>query len=163
MTPLQIRGACPHDCPDTCGVITTVEGGRAVDFRGDPDHPVTRGWLCAKVRPYLDHVYHPDRLLYPLARVGPKGGGQWRRISWDEAIDDDPLALARDHRPARGRGDPAVQLQRHARAGADDRRVGAVLEPPRGEHARAIASAGRRPRPPSRRRSASATVRRMPT
>ncbi len=87
MTPLQIRGACPHDCPDTCGVITTVEDGRAVDFRGDPDNPVTRGWLCAKVRPYLDHVYHPDRLLYPLARVGPKGGGQWRRISWDEAIE----------------------------------------------------------------------------
>ena len=87
MTPLQIRGACPHDCPDTCGVVTTVEDGRAVDFRGDPDHPVTRGWLCAKVRPYLDHVYHPDRLLHPLARVGPKGGGQWRRISWDEALE----------------------------------------------------------------------------
>ena len=87
-TPLRVRGACPHDCPDTCGVVTEVEDGRAVRFVGDPDHPVTRGWLCAKVRPYLDHVYHPGRVLYPLRRVGPKGGGQWRRISWDEAIDE---------------------------------------------------------------------------
>jgi anaerobic selenocysteine-containing dehydrogenase len=83
---LQIRGACPHDCPDTCGVITEVADGRAVRFYGDPDNPVTRGWLCAKVRPYLDHVYHPDRLLYPLRRSGPKGSGQWRRITWDEAL-----------------------------------------------------------------------------
>ena len=73
MTSLLVRGACPHDCPDTCGVITEVRDGRAVGFRGDPDNPITRGWLCAKVRPYLDHVYHPDRLLHPLRRVGPKG------------------------------------------------------------------------------------------
>src|SRR5262249_53170877 len=85
---LRIRGACPHDCPDTCGVVTEVEDGRAVRFAGDPDHPVTRGWLCAKVRPYLDHVYHPDRLLYPLRRIGPKGGGQWQRITWGEALDE---------------------------------------------------------------------------
>jgi anaerobic selenocysteine-containing dehydrogenase len=88
MTLLRIRGACPHDCPDTCGVVTEVEDGRAVKFVGDPDHPVTHGWLCAKVRPYLDHVYHPERLLYPLRRVGPKGGGQWQRISWDDALDE---------------------------------------------------------------------------
>ena len=81
-----IHGACPHDCPDTCGVVTEVDNGRAVAFRGDPDHPVTRGWLCAKVRPYLDHVYHPDRLLHPLRRVGPKGSGQWERIGWPDAI-----------------------------------------------------------------------------
>ncbi len=81
-----VRGACPHDCPDTCGLVTEVVDGRAVDFYGDPDHPVTDGWLCAKVRPYLDHVNHSDRLLYPLRRVGPKGSGQWQRISWDEAI-----------------------------------------------------------------------------
>lgn len=85
---LRIRGACPHDCPDTCGVITEVQDGKAVYFRGDPDNPVTRGWLCAKVRPYLNHVYHPDRLMYPLRRVGPKGGGQWRRISWPEALSE---------------------------------------------------------------------------
>jgi anaerobic selenocysteine-containing dehydrogenase len=88
MTPLTVRGACPHDCPDTCGVITEVEDGRAVSFRADPDHPVTRGWLCAKVRPYLEHVYHPNRLMHPLRRVGPKGSGQWQRIAWREAIDE---------------------------------------------------------------------------
>lgn len=84
----HIRGACPHDCPDTCGVLTEVRDGEAVGFRGDPDNPVTRGWLCHKVRPYLDFVYHPDRLLYPLRRVGPKGGGRWQRITWDEAIEE---------------------------------------------------------------------------
>lgn len=82
----QVRGACPHDCPDTCGVITEVDGGRAVAFYADPDNPITDGWLCAKVRPYLDHVYHPGRLQHPLRRVGPKGGGQWQRITWDEAL-----------------------------------------------------------------------------
>lgn len=82
----KVHGACPHDCPDTCGIITEVEDGRVVNFYGDPDHPVTEGWLCAKVRPYLDHVYHPDRLKYPLRRVGAKGSGQWARISWDEAL-----------------------------------------------------------------------------
>jgi anaerobic selenocysteine-containing dehydrogenase len=85
-TTLLVKGACPHDCPDTCGVVTEVRDGRAVAFRGDPDHPVTRGWLCAKVRPYLDHVHHPGRVLHPLRRTGPKGSGQWRRITWDEAI-----------------------------------------------------------------------------
>jgi anaerobic selenocysteine-containing dehydrogenase len=67
-------------------VITEVEDGRAVGFRGDADHPITRGWLCAKVRPYLDHVYHLERLLHPLRRVGPKGGGRWERVSWEGAI-----------------------------------------------------------------------------
>lgn len=81
-----IYGACPHDCPDTCGVITEVEEGRAVKFYADPAHPITEGWLCAKVRPYLDRVYHPERLQYPLRRVGPKGSGQWRRITWAEAL-----------------------------------------------------------------------------
>lgn len=82
----RISGACPHDCPDTCGVITEVAEGRAVNFYADREHPVTQGWLCAKVRPYLDHVYHPERLRYPLMRAGEKGSGQWRRISWDEAL-----------------------------------------------------------------------------
>ncbi len=82
----KIYGACPHDCPDTCSVITEVENGRAIKFYADPDHPITQGWLCGKVRPYLDHVYHPDRLQYPLKRVGPKGGGQWKRISWQAAL-----------------------------------------------------------------------------
>ena len=81
-----VRGACPHDCPDTCATITEVQAGRAVRFRADPAHPVTQGWLCAKVRPYLERVYAADRLLYPLRRVGPKGSDQWERISWDAAI-----------------------------------------------------------------------------
>ena len=81
-----VRGACPHDCPDTCATLVEVRDGRAVGFRGDPDHPITRGWLCAKVRPYLDRVYAPDRLQYPMRRVGGKGSGVWARISWDEAI-----------------------------------------------------------------------------
>ncbi len=81
-----IHGACPHDCPDTCGIVTEVENGRAVRFYADADHPVTQGWLCAKVRPYLERVYHPDRLTHPLRRVGSKGSGQWARISWEEAV-----------------------------------------------------------------------------
>ncbi len=82
----MLRGACPHDCPDTCATLVEVKDGRAVSFRGDPDHPITQGWLCAKVRPYLQRVYSPDRLKYPLRRAGVKGGGEWSRISWDEAI-----------------------------------------------------------------------------
>jgi anaerobic selenocysteine-containing dehydrogenase len=81
-----VRGACPHDCPDTCATLAEVRDGRAVRFVADADHPVTQGWLCAKVRPYLDRVYSPERLLYPLRRVGDKGSGEWERISWDEAI-----------------------------------------------------------------------------
>src|ERR1044071_1327348 len=81
-----VRGACPHDCPDTCATVTEVRGGRAVRFYADSEHPITQGWLCAKVRPYLERVYHPERLTYPQRRVGPKGGGEWERISWDEAI-----------------------------------------------------------------------------
>jgi anaerobic selenocysteine-containing dehydrogenase len=86
MTTQLIRGACPHDCPDGCGLLTTVENGQAIAITGDPAHPITEGWLCAKVRPYLNHVYHPDRLQYPLRRAGAKGSGQWERISWAEAI-----------------------------------------------------------------------------
>lgn len=84
-----VRGACPHDCPDTCATVTEVRDGRAVAFYADKQHPITQGWLCAKVRPYLEHVYSPDRLQYPLRRIGPKGpngGGTWQRITWEEAI-----------------------------------------------------------------------------
>ena len=76
------RGACPHDCPDTCATVTEVHGGQAVAFHADKNHPISAGWLCSKVRPYLERVYHPDRILSPLRRVGVKGGGQWERISW---------------------------------------------------------------------------------
>ena len=83
---LIVRGACAHDCPDGCSFISEVENGKVVDFYANPDHPITQGWLCAKVRPYLDRVYAPDRLQYPLRRTGPKGSNQWERISWDDAF-----------------------------------------------------------------------------
>ena len=68
-----VHAACPHDCPDACGVLITVEDGRATKIQGDPEHPVTRGFLCAKVAKYLDRVYSPDRVLYPMRRIGAKG------------------------------------------------------------------------------------------
>ena len=68
-----VHAACPHDCPDACGVLITVEGGRATKIQGDPAHPVTRGFLCAKVAKYLHRVYSPDRVLYPMRRVRAKG------------------------------------------------------------------------------------------
>ena len=68
-----VHAACPHDCPDACGVLITIENGRATKIQGDPEHPVTRGFLCAKVAKYLDRVYSPDRVLYPMRRVAPKG------------------------------------------------------------------------------------------
>ena len=82
-----IRAVCPHDCPDTCSIVVTVKDGRAVKLKGDTKHPFTDGFLCQKVNRYLERVYHPDRLKFPLLRTGPKGSGQFRRISWDEAID----------------------------------------------------------------------------
>jgi anaerobic selenocysteine-containing dehydrogenase len=81
-----VRGACHHDCPDTCAWEVTVREGVAVQLRGDPGHPFTDGQLCPKVNPFLDRVYHPDRLLAPLRRVGPKGEGRFEPISWDVAI-----------------------------------------------------------------------------
>jgi molybdopterin guanine dinucleotide-containing S/N-oxide reductase-like protein len=74
-----VHAACPHDCPDACGVLITVEDGRATRIQGDPEHPVTRGFLCAKVAKYLDRVYSPDRVLYPMRRVAPKGPVAARR------------------------------------------------------------------------------------
>jgi anaerobic selenocysteine-containing dehydrogenase len=82
-----VRGACPLDCPDTCAWQVTVEDGRAVELRGDREHPFTRGALCGKVDHYLDALYSPDRLLHPLRRVGAKGEGRFERISWDAALE----------------------------------------------------------------------------
>src|SRR5262249_14529962 len=83
-----VRGACGHDCPDTCGWIVEVKEGAAERLYGDPAHPFTRGTLCAKVNHYLERVYHPDRVLHPLKRVGPKGEGHFACVSWDEALAD---------------------------------------------------------------------------
>jgi anaerobic selenocysteine-containing dehydrogenase len=96
-----VHAVCSHDCPDSCGVLVTVDQrtGRAVKMQGDPSHPVTRGFLCGKVAKYLDRVYSPERLLYPMRRKagapkGPSGYGAVRgreadafeRISWDQAL-----------------------------------------------------------------------------
>jgi anaerobic selenocysteine-containing dehydrogenase len=84
-----VHAACPHDCPDACGVLITVEDGRATKIVGDPAHPVTRGFLCGKVAKYLDRVYSPERVLYPMRRMAPKGvvsAQSFERISWDQAV-----------------------------------------------------------------------------
>jgi molybdopterin guanine dinucleotide-containing S/N-oxide reductase-like protein len=100
-----VHAACPHDCPDACGVLITVEDGRATKIQGDPAHPVTRGFLCAKVAKYLDRVYSPERVMYPMRRIATKGNKEksrlsrhglpevipapaFQRIGWDEALDE---------------------------------------------------------------------------
>ena len=84
----QVLGACPHDCPDTCALITTVDKGRAIKVQGNPAHKATDGVLCTKVSRYAERTYHPERLLTPLKRSGPKGSGQFEPVSWDNALDD---------------------------------------------------------------------------
>ena len=86
--PNTVRGACGHDCPDTCGWVVSVDQGVATGLVGDTSHPFTQGVLCAKVNHYLDRVYHPDRVLHPLKRAGAKGEGRFARVSWDEALAD---------------------------------------------------------------------------
>jgi anaerobic selenocysteine-containing dehydrogenase len=83
-----VHAACPHDCPDTCAMKVTVQGGKVIRVQGDPDHPTTHGALCTKVSRYAERTYHPERVLHPLKRVGPKGSGQFVRVGWDEALAD---------------------------------------------------------------------------
>jgi anaerobic selenocysteine-containing dehydrogenase len=87
-TARDVIGACPHDCPDNCSMIYTVEDGRLTGVRGNPDHPFTRGRLCVKVKDYDRHHYNPDRLLHPMRRTGLKGSGQFERVSWEAALDE---------------------------------------------------------------------------
>src|SRR5580698_1093259 len=85
---MQVRhSVCALDCPDACSLLVNVEDGIASKLRGNPDHPVTRGFLCGKVAKYLEREYSPQRLLYPQKRIGKKGEGRFERISWDEALD----------------------------------------------------------------------------
>ena len=88
MTTHLIRGACPHDCPDTCALLTTVENGVAIKVQGNPDHPQTDGVLCTKVSRYTERTYHSERILTPLKRVGKKGEGRFEAVSWDAALSD---------------------------------------------------------------------------
>ena len=112
MPPRTVHTVCSHDCPDSCAVLVTVdESGRATRVRGDASHPVTRGFLCGKVAKYLDRVYSPERLLYPMRRragvaKGPLDQGReaeaFERISWDEALDAIAArlaAIAAEHGP----------------------------------------------------------------
>jgi len=91
---IQVLGACPHDCPDTCSLLTTVENGVATKVQGNPNHPQTDGVLCTKVSRYTERSYHPERILTPLRRSGPKGSGEFTPIPWDEALVDIAQRLA---------------------------------------------------------------------
>jgi anaerobic selenocysteine-containing dehydrogenase len=82
------HGGCPHDCPDTCSMVFEVEDGKLTGVRGNPDHPMTNGGLCVKLKDYEKRHYHPDRLLHPMRRTGPKGSKTFERITWDEALDE---------------------------------------------------------------------------
>jgi anaerobic selenocysteine-containing dehydrogenase len=86
--PQVVKAACPHDCPDTCAMLVTVEDGVATEIRGDPAMPFTDGTLCTKVAHYLERTYAPDRLKHPMRRIGRKGSGRFERISWDAALDE---------------------------------------------------------------------------
>ena len=83
-----VLGACPHDCPDTCSFVTTVQDGVALKVQGNPAHPHTDGALCTKVSRYAERTYHPERILHPLKRTGPKGSGQFEPVSWESALAD---------------------------------------------------------------------------
>jgi hypothetical protein len=99
----QRESVCALDCPDTCALVLDINTeGRAVKLSGDKAHPVTRGFLCAKVTKYLEHEYHPDRLLYPLRRSGVKGEGKFERITWHAALNEIAgrlSGIAREHGP----------------------------------------------------------------
>ena len=94
------RSVCPHDCPDTCALQVQIRDGRIISVTGNPDHPTTSGSICGKARRYAERVYSRERVLFPLRRIGPKGAGQWQRISWDEAIGlvaEEFQRILRDH------------------------------------------------------------------
>jgi anaerobic selenocysteine-containing dehydrogenase len=84
-----VLGACPHDCPDTCSLVTQVKDGVAISVKGNPNHPLTDGVLCTKVSRYTERTYHPERLLYPMKRVSPKGPNvKFERVTWAQALAD---------------------------------------------------------------------------
>ena len=94
----EIRRSYCGLCHPYCGTLLHCKDEKVVKVTGDPDHPVTRGAICERARLMPDHLYHPDRLNYPLKRIGEKGGGQWQQLSWDQALDEvaEKLAALRD-------------------------------------------------------------------
>ncbi|MGS5085220.1 molybdopterin-containing oxidoreductase family protein [Hydrogenophaga sp. A37] len=105
-----VRGACPHDCPDTCSLVTTVIDTKAVRVAGNPAHRHTDGALCTKVSRYTERTYHPERILHPLRRVGPKGSGQFEPVDWDTALSD----IARRLKDIAARDPQAIQPYSYA-------------------------------------------------
>ena len=153
----EVRGACGHDCPDTCSWIVEVRDGTAQTLTGDPAHPFTRGTLCAKVNHYLERVYHPERVLYPLKRVGAKGDAEFARVCWDEALAD--IAAQMDGRSprVRRRSDPPAQLGRRPGPDPDGIDRPAAVRT-LGAAGWIATSAAPWPRPASKRRSAPAAA-----
>ena len=105
VTTSTVLGACPHDCPDACSFVTTVQDGIAVKVQGNPAHPQTDGALCTKVSRYTQRTYHPERILRPLKRTGPKGSGRFETLDWDVALRD----IARRLQAIAGRGPRAAE------------------------------------------------------
>ncbi|KRB01176.1 dehydrogenase [Devosia sp. Root685] len=98
-----IRSVCPHDCPSVCALdVDILPDGKVGRVRGAKDDPYTAGVICEKVARYAERIHHPERLTHPMRRIGPKGAGQWQRISWDEALDEIAtrfLAIEEQHGP----------------------------------------------------------------
>jgi anaerobic selenocysteine-containing dehydrogenase len=84
----QVKRALCFGCWLQAGVLATVENGRVVDLKGEPGHPVNRGWICERSKAFVEHLYHKDRLNYPLKRIAGRGDGKWQQISWDDALDE---------------------------------------------------------------------------
>lgn len=95
---MEVRRSYCGLCHPRCGMLLHIDDGKVVKITGDPDHPISRGALCERGRLMLDHIYHPDRLNYPLKRVGERGEGKWERISWEQALDEvaEKLSKLRD-------------------------------------------------------------------
>src|SRR6187200_3240234 len=94
-TDIQVATACPLDCPDACSLSVSVRDGRVVEVDGGYANDATRGYICAKVRRFPERVYGDDRLRFPMVRKGPKGSGQFARVSWDEALEAIVAAMRR--------------------------------------------------------------------
>src|SRR3982750_1806193 len=83
------HSTCPHDCPSACALDIEVIDGKSIGrVRGSKQQTYTAGVICEKVARYAERIHHPDRLMHPMRRTGPKGSGQWLQITWDEAFDE---------------------------------------------------------------------------
>ena len=91
----ETKRAICFGCSSQAGILATVEDGKVVRLTGEPDHYMNRGWLCERARGFIEHLYHPERLNYPLKRAGERGENRWERISWNQALDEIAERLAR--------------------------------------------------------------------